>query len=336
MTTKQKQAGPGKHYRQGMTIVDLIAKFADDRAAEVWIAAQRWPAGPECPRCGCGNVQHPTAHRTMPCRCRGEGCRRFFSVRTATVMADSKLGYQKWAIATYLFNTNIKGTSSLKLHRDLGISQKSAWHLAHRIGEAWTDAQASRFEGPVEADETYIGGKAKNMHAKVRRERIHGRGGVDKIAVVGVRDRHTGQVAAKVAESTDGRTLRGFVAGHTKPGAQVYTDDAKAYQGLPRHETVRHSVGEYVNKMAHTNGVESFWAGLKRGFHGTHHHMSPQHLHRYVGEFAGRHNRRSLDTEAMMASSVRGMVGRSLPYADLIADPQPEPVLAGVPPGHPF
>ena len=322
MTTKQKQAGPGKHYRQGMTIVDLIAKFPDGKTAEAWIAAQRWPTGPECPRCGCGNVQHPTAHKTMPYRCRGKGCRRFFSVRTGTVMADSKLGYQKWAIAVYLFNTNIKGTSSLKLHRDLGISQKSAWHLAHRIRETWTDAQATRFEGPVEADETYIGGRAKNMHAKVRRERIHGRGAVDKTAVVGVRDRSTGQVAARVVESTDGRTLRGFVIDHTKPGAQVFTDEARAYRGLPRHEAVCHSVGEFVNGMAHVNGVESFWAGLKRGYHGTHHHMSAKHLNRYVAEFAGRHNRRPLDTEAMMAASVRCMVGRRLRYADLTATPE--------------
>ena len=122
-------------------------------------------------------------------------------------------------------------------------------------------------------------------------------------------------------ESTDGATLRGFVTDHTKPGATTFTDDAKAYRGLPRHETVRHSVGEYVNGMAHTNGIESFWAGLKRGFHGTHHHMSPQHLHRYVAEFAGRHNRRSLDTEAMMAVMVRGMVDKHLPYAALTADP---------------
>ena len=137
---------------------------------------------------------------------------------------------------------------------------------------------------------------------------------------------------------TTGPTLRGFVTDHTKPGAQVYTDEARAYRGLPRHEAVCHSVGEYVNGMAHVNGVESFWAGLKRGFHGTHHHMSAKHLNRYVAEFAGRHNRRPLDTEAMMAATVRSMIGRSLTYAALVAEPnpQPEPVLAGVPPGHPF
>ena len=116
--------------------------------------------------------------------------------------------------------------------------------------------------------------------------------------------------------------MRGFVIDHTKPGAQVFTDEARAYRGLPRHEAVCHSVGEFVNGMAHVNGVESFWAGLKRGYHGTHHHMSAKHLNRYVAEFAGRHNRRPLDTEAMMAASVRCMVGRRLRYADLTATPE--------------
>ena len=182
---------PGKHYRKSMTLAELIRKFPDDRTAEAWFASIRWPDGPECPHCGHDNVQHPTTHPTMPYRCRR--CRKFFSARTGTVMADTKLGYQAWAIAIYLFNTNIKGTSSMKLHRDLGISQKSAWHLAHRIRETWGDRKSEPFTGPVEADETYIGGKSKNMHATARRERIHGRGTIDKTAVVGVKDRRTGR-----------------------------------------------------------------------------------------------------------------------------------------------
>ena len=257
----------------------------------------------------------------MPYRCRRNGCRKFFSVKVGTVMQDSKLGYQEWAIAIYLYNTNLKSVSSMKLHRDLGISQKSAWHLAHRIRQCWDDMDAAPFEGPVEADETYVGGRAKNMHAKVRRERIHGRGGVDKTAVAGLRDRSTGKVTARVVAATDGPTLRGFVAEHSAHGAMVYTDDHRAYLGLPRHETVRHSVAEYVNGQAHVNGVESFWAALKRGYHGTFHHVSPEHLNRYVAEFAGRHNRRPMDTEDMMAASVRGMVGKRLTYCELTAEP---------------
>ena len=327
MTTETKTAtkkAPGKHWRKGLTLVELIRKFPDNKAAEAWIAKIRWPDGPRCPHCDHDNIQHPTAHKTMPYRCRRNGCRKFFSVKVGTVMQDSKLGYQEWAIGVYLFNTSLKGVSSMKLHRDLGISQKSAWHLAHRIRQCWDDLDGEPFEGPVEADETYVGGLAKNMHAKQRRERIHGRGGVDKTAVAGLRDRASGKVTARVVAATDGPTLRGFVTEHSARGAMVYTDEHRAYSGLPRHRTVRHTVAEYVNGKAHVNGVESFWAGLKRGYHGTHHHMSAKHLDRYVSEFAGRHNRRPLDTEDMMAESVRGMVGKLLPYAELTAEP-PEP-----------
>ena len=323
-TKRVKKRAPGKHWRKGLTLVEMIRKFPDDKTAEAWIASIRWPDGPRCPHCDHDNIQHPTAHRTMPYRCRRNGCRKFFSVKVGTVMQDSKLGYQEWAIGVYLFNTSLKGVSSMKLHRDLGISQKSAWHLAHRIRQCWDDLNGEPFEGPVEADETYVGGLAKNMHARVRRQRIHGRGGVDKTAVAGLRDRATGKVAARVVAATDGPTLRGFVTEHSAHTAMVYTDDHGAYQGLPRHQAVKHTVAEYVNGQAHVNGVESFWAGLKRGYHGTHHHMSAKHLDRYVAEFCGRHNRRPLDTEDMMAASVRGMVGKRLPYRELIAEP-PEP-----------
>lgn len=311
----------GKAFRKGMTLVALIRKFPDDKAAEAWMASIRWPDGPECPHCGCANVQHPTAHKTMPYRCRRNGCRRFFSVRVGTVMQDSKLGYQEWAIAAYLYNTNLKSVSSMKLHRDLDISQKSAWHLAHRIRECWDDLSGEPFSAveSVEVDETYVGGKAKNMHAMVRHEHIHGRGAVDKTAVVGIRDRDSGRVAATVVDNTDAATLQGFVTDHAAGNAMVYSDDHKASRGLPRRQTVRHSVTEYVNGQAHVNGVESFWAALKRGYHSTFHHVSPEHLDQYVAEFAGRHNRRRIDTEDMMAESVRGMLGKQLPYAELVA-----------------
>ena len=326
MTTKssdkkrEPQAGPGRHYRKGLTLIDLIRKFPDNATAEAWFAAIRWPNGPECPHCGHNDVQHPTKHKTMPYRCRRGGCRKWFSVKVGTVMQDSKLGLQEWAIALYLYNTSLKSVSSMKLHRDLGITQKSAWHLAHRIRECWDDLHGEPFEGPVEVDETYVGGRARNMHAKDRRRRIRGRGSVDKTPVVGLKDRATGRIVAKVAGDTTGPTLRGFVRDHTAAGARIYSDDARAYRGLPNHEAVKHSVSEYVHGQAHVNGIESFWAGLKRGYHGTFHHVSAEHLHRYVAEFAGRHNRRPLDTERMMAVMARGMIGRQLRYADLIAD----------------
>ena len=149
-------------------------------------------------------------------------------------------------------------------------------------------------------DETYFGGKARNMHAHKREQVIKGRGTVGKTAVVGAKDRRTNRVTAAVIDNTDQQTLQGFVAEHVVDGAKVYTDDHRGYDGLPNHETVRHSVAEYVNGMAHTNGIESFWATLKRAHKGVFHKMSPKHLQRYVDEFAGKHNVRDEDTIAQM------------------------------------
>ena len=308
------RSAPGKHYRKGITLAEFFRMFPDDAAAEAWFAETRWPDGPRCPHCDSDRIQSKSAHKTMPYRCRD--CRKRFSTRTGTVMESSKLGYQTWALATFLLTTGLKGTSSLKLHRDLGITQKSAWHLAHRIRETWRHKQ-ERLIGPVEADETFIGGRESNKHSSRKQHR--GRGPVGKTAVAGMKDRVTGQVVAAVVPDTTRATLQGFVRSRTADDAMVYTDEAMAYRGLPNHQTVGHRVGEWVNGQAHTNGLESFWATLKRGYHGVHHHMSPKHLDRYVGEFEGRHNGRPLDTIDQMTVMARGMLGKRLRYRDLVA-----------------
>ena len=313
------KGGPGKSYRTGMTLMDLFERFPDDATAEAWVVETRWPDGMRCPRCEGVNVARRT-HPTMPYHC--ADCRKFYSAKTGSVMEGSNIGYRKWAIAVYILTTNIKGTSSMKLHRDLGITQKSAWHLAHRIREGWKDYSDVEFAGPVEADETYIGGKEKN---KRKNKKLNaGQGAIGKAPVAGVIDRPTNLIKTEVVEATTGKVLKWFVEGNTKDGAQVYTDEAAAYKGINRpHEAVAHSAGEYVRGMAHTNGLESHWALFKRGIDGTFHHLSFKHLQRYASEFSGRHNDRPMDTADQMKVMVEGMVGKRLRYEDLIAD-EPE------------
>ena len=228
----------------------------------------------------------------------------------------------------------------MKLHRDLEINQRSAWFLAHRLRVALSEegiegnepgrvpdrpggepGSGKVFSGPVEVDETYFGGKRKNMsNAKRKALAGSGRGAVGKTAVVGARDRATKQVTAKVVERTDAPTLQGFVVDHAAPDATVYSDDSSAYDSLPfDHETVKHSLSEYVRGDVHTNGIESLWSMLKRAHTGTFHKLSPKHLDRYVQEFAARHNLRDEDTIDIMAAVAIGMRGKRLRYRELIA-----------------
>ena len=236
-TTKHK--APGKAFRKGITLFDLQRMFPDEAAARTWFEAIVWPAGERyCPHCGTDN-NHECSHAKMPYRCRD--CKRYFSVKTVTVMASSPIPLLKWLYAIYLDTTSLKGVSSMKLHRDLGVTQKTAWFMLQRIRE-FNDGPSVRFGGPVEADEAYFGGKRKNMHAK-QRERLEGRGTAGKVAVVGVKDRETKQVAARVVRSADGETLQAFVREHVEPGSDVFTDDAGAYGGLSEYGrgTVKHS-----------------------------------------------------------------------------------------------
>ena len=310
-----KHRGPGRANRAGISLAKLFSMFPDDAAAHDWLCSERWPDGVACCYCGSENVQTGAKHKSMPFRCRD--CRKRFSVRTGTVMQSSKLGHRTWVIAIYLLTTNLKGVSSLKLHRDLDITQKSAWHLAHRLRETWRRSGGNLFSGPVEADETFVGGKLRNMHAKKRRALEGGMHGGNKMIVAGVRDRRTKQVKVRVISKIDGPTLHGLVRGATADGASIFTDEGTSYQGLPNHRSVKHTLGQYVDGMAHTNGIESFWSMLKRGYAGVFHRMSPEHLHRYVTEFEGRHNDRDLDTERQMAEMVRGAEGKRLPYLKL-------------------
>ena len=309
--------GPGKAHRSGISVMQLADMFPDEATAAQWFEQLVWPSGRHCPRCGNTETREASATSGLPYWC--PACRRAFSVRIGTALERSKAPLRKWVFAIYLEMTSLKGVSSMKLHRDIGVTQKTAWFMLHRIREAWAHEGAALFSGPVEVDETYVGGLRKNM-PKAKRKTLDGRGAVGKATVVGAKDRRTGQVRASVIERTDTPTLQGFVAGRAAPGAKVFTDDASAYQGMPfEHGSVRHSVGEYVDGMVHTNGIESFWSMLKRAHKGVYHKLSHKHLQRYVREFAGRHNIREQDTIAQMAHVAAGLVGKRLMYRDLTA-----------------
>ena len=310
---------PGKSHRTGISLIQLAEMFPTEQAAVDWFEAIYWPEVRCCGHCGSIKTREVPSRKPMPYWC--TDCRSYFSVRTGTTLQSSRLPLRKWAFAVYLYVTNLKSISSMRLHRELNVTQKTAWFMMHRLREAWTASGLEKFAGPVEVDETYMGGKRQNM-SKAKRAELSGRGTAGKTAVVGAKDRSSNKVSANVVAATDTVTLQKFVIDRSAPDATVYTDEANAYQGLPfTHEAVKHSAGEYVSGMAHTNGIESFWATLKRAHKGTFHKMSPKHLNRYVQEFAGKHNIREADTASQMQVTVAGMVGRSLCYnKDLIAD----------------
>ena len=306
---------PGKSDREGISLMALADMFPTEESAREWFESRLWQDGRYCPVCGSTRT-HDAGHNHMPYRC--SDCRSYFSVKTGTAMHKSHIPLRKWAFAIYLHLTSLKGVSSMKLHRDIGVSQPCAWYMLQRIRQAWSAGDLEQFVGPVEVDETYMGGRERNKHSKKKLRA--GRGGVGKDAIVGAKDRKTNKVKAKVVKTTDSKTLQGFVLAAALAGATVYTDDAKAYRGMPfDHTSVRHSVGEFVNGMAHTNGIESFWAMLKRAHKGVYHKISAKHLQRYVDEFAGRHNVRERDTLDQMEAVASRMARKRLSYKDLIA-----------------
>ena len=314
--TTQRHQAPGRADREGLSVIELFKMFPDNASARKWMEDLRWPKGERhCSHCGSFKTKAVPNEKPMPYHC-GD-CRKYFSVKTGTVMQSSKIGLQKWVIAIYLMSTSLKGVSSMKLHRDLGVTQKTAWFLAQKIRQGWLDGQDDndKFDSTVEVDETYIGGKAKNMSAKERKARKHYS---NKHTVVGVLERD-GQIRVAHVDKQDAPAM---VRKHVKKGTTLMTDAAVVYKHLGAeydHHRVNHSIGEYVRGQAHTNGIESFWATLKRGYMGTYHKMSAKHLSRYITEFAGRHNVRDYDTLVQMEIVASGFVGKRLRYKDLIA-----------------
>ena len=311
----KKHQGPGRADREGLSVIELFKMFPDNASARKWMEDLRWANGERhCPVCGSLNTKTVPNEKPMPYHC-GD-CRKYFSVKTGTVMQSSKIGLQKWVIAIYLMSTSLKGVSSMKLHRDLGVTQKTAWFMAQKIREGWLEGQEDdKMDGIVEVDETYIGGKSRNMHAKDRKARKQ----YDKATVVGVLERD-GEI--RVAHIDKAKAPSMVHENVCPENAVVMTDSAYVYKRLGdtfEHHSVNHSIGEYVRGQAHTNGIESFWATLKRGYKGTYHKMSKKHLSRYITEFAGRHNVRDFDTIIQMEMLAKGFIGKRLRYKDLVA-----------------
>ena len=303
-------------------VLGLLKAFPDEAACAQHLEQLRWPNGITCPLCSGSRKIH---RLSRPGIYKCADCRKQFSIRKGTIYEESRLPLQKWFVAAFLMTTSQKGISSYQLAREIGITQKTAWFVLGRLRKASEQASAAAgiLPGPVEADESYFGGKNKNRHESKKTQ--SGRGPVGKMAVAGVRSRATGHVLTKKIERADAATLIPFVEGTATPGATVYTDEAAAYASLPNlfnrlhHETVNHSAGEYVRGKAHTNGVESFWAMLKRGYVGVFHDFTWKHLDRYLAEFSHRWNMRDLSSGQRVDAILKAGVGGRLTYEELTA-----------------
>ena len=249
---------PGQSHRKGISVLEVSEMFATEELAQKWFEHWLWGDERACMRCGSLDT-YRCKHHSMPFRCRD--CKRYFSVKTGTAMERSKVPLRKWGWAIYLEMTNLKGVSSMKLHRDLDVTQTTAWFMLHRIREAFKATGPQVMLGPVEVDEAFVGGKDRNRHAK---KRLGSRWREGTTPVVAAKDRDSNQVVAKVVDDVNRTVLNEFVDQHAAEGAMVYTDGSSAYRSRKNHESVNHSEGEFVRGVIHTNSVESFWSMLKR------------------------------------------------------------------------
>ena len=300
------------------TLTEAIVYFNDPDNCLNYLASRRWPDGVECPRCGGKAVSFLATRRIWECKAKHP--KKQFSVKVGTVFEDSPIKLSKWLAVVWLVVNCKNGISSYEIHRDLGVTQKTAWFMLHRIR---LGMQARPFvesmSGEVEVDETFIGGKARNMHARKRREKITGTGGKDKTAVLGILQRG-GKVATAVVPSTKKKVLQPLVKEHVAAGSAIYSDALRSYDGLSKdydHQVIDHAVS-YVEGNVHTNGMENFWSLLKRGLHGTYVSVEPFHLFRYLDEQAWRYNNRKGMNDADRFSKVLTQIaGKRLTFDEL-------------------
>jgi transposase-like protein len=302
------------------TLLEAIRYFSDPQLAFDFVLRMRWPDGEiTCPRCGCGETTFISTRRIWKCK----GCRKQFSIKVGTIFEDSPLGFDKWLAAMWLICNSKNGISSYELGRAIGFGQKTAWFVLHRIRHAMATGSFQKLDGTVEVDETYVGGHARFMHENVRARKIHGRGGVDKIAIQGAMQRG-GPVRAAVIDTFHTAGLQANVREWVESGATVYTDEAAGYVGLDdqfAHKSVNHRQ-EYVSGDVHTNSLENFWMLYKRAWRGTYTHNARQHTMRYIDERTFAFNHRDTDDLGRMQIATVQTNGRRLPWA-VLTDKQP-------------
>jgi transposase-like protein len=302
------------------TLQDAIVYFGDHDKAFTAAIALRWPNGIICPRCDSKEHSFISTRKIWFCK----GCKKQFTIKVNSIFEDSPLGMDKWMFATWLVSNCKNGVSSCEIGRHLGITQKSAWFMDHRIRHAMHSGSFSnKLSGQIEADETYIGGKARNMHASERARKITGTGGKDKTAVMGILERGGkaagSTVRVKVIDNAKKKTLQSEIRQHVLAGSAIFTDALKSYEGLDefQHEVVDHAV-EYVRGEVHTNGLENFWSLFKRGLNGTYVSVEPFHLFRYLDEQMFRYNnRKGLNDADRFLNVMRHTAGKRLTWKQL-------------------
>jgi transposase-like protein len=317
------------------TTQEAIIYFSEAQVCHDFMVQMRWPDGVACPRCGCSDVRYSQTKGARPRRLWNcHGCKKQFTVKVGTIFEDSPLGLEKWLPAVWLIVNAKNGISSCEIARSLGVTQKTAWFMSHRIRVALQEGTfEKKMSGEVEADETFIGGKAQNMHKHKRREAIQGRGVVGKEIVMGLLDRgdritkeekkkkrgkHS-TVRVKHIKDTTGATLQGEVKANVETGSILYTDAALGYQGLSEeyiHGFIDHAVA-YVDESIHTNGIENFWCLLKRGLRGTYVSVNAEHLFRYLDEQAYRFNYRGGNDSDRFIWAMRSVTGKRLSYKEV-------------------
>jgi transposase-like protein len=300
-----------------LSLIEAVVYFSDKAKASEFVAKMRWADGiPICPNCDSRDHYYLASRRVWKCKI----CKRQFSVKVGTIFEDSPLPLTKWLPAVWLLANSKNGVSSHELARAIGVTQKTAWFMLHRIREAMRNGSTDKLSGIVEVDETYVGGVAKNMHAKDRKRRITGGGGVDKTAVIGALQRD-GEVRAELITDMSATGLQGYVRDNVADDSKVFTDAASAYKGLRwnfEHGATDHKAGEYVSGIIHTNGIEGFWALLKRSIRGTYIAIAPKHLQAYIDERAFAYNNREDHDLFRFVKTVSQISGRRLTYRELV------------------